>query len=137
MRVEPGSAVPVAAVLTVPVGQSAGDHRIGVEVVGEDGSVALGQVTLSLASAAPVALSISPATVSARAALGRGAKFRVHLTNRGDETLDLDLSGAGEGVEVQITPNRVVLQLTPEYQLDFDSRKMWTHRPDAAPPGRL
>lgn len=35
------------------------------------------------------------------------------------------------------TPNRVVLQLTPDYRLDFDSRKMWTHRPDAAPPGRL
>ena len=35
------------------------------------------------------------------------------------------------------TPNRVVLQLTPEYRLDFDSRKMWTHARDAAPPGRL
>jgi len=35
------------------------------------------------------------------------------------------------------TPNRVVLKLTPEYKLDFDSSKMWQHRPDAAPPGRL
>jgi hypothetical protein len=35
------------------------------------------------------------------------------------------------------TPNRVVLQLTPDYRLDFDSRKMWTHARDAAPPGRL
>jgi hypothetical protein len=35
------------------------------------------------------------------------------------------------------TPNRVVLQLTPDYRLDFDSSKMWQHRPDAAPPGRL
>ena len=35
------------------------------------------------------------------------------------------------------TPNRVVLKLTPEYKLDFDSSKMWQHRPDAAPEGRL
>jgi hypothetical protein len=35
------------------------------------------------------------------------------------------------------TPNRVVLQLTPEYRLDFDSTKMWVATPDAAPPGRL
>lgn len=35
------------------------------------------------------------------------------------------------------TPNRVVLEFTPEVRLDFDSTKMWTKRPDAAPPGRL
>jgi hypothetical protein len=45
--------------------------------------------------------------------------------------------GATAMLDHLATPNRVVLELTPEYQLDFDSRKMWTHRPDAAPPGRL
>lgn len=35
------------------------------------------------------------------------------------------------------TPNRVVLELRPDFRLDFDSRKMWERRPDAAPPGRL
>lgn len=35
------------------------------------------------------------------------------------------------------TPNRVVLQLVPEYRLDFDSTKMWVKARDAAPPGRL
>ena len=29
------------------------------------------------------------------------------------------------------------LEETGEYKLDFDSSKMWQHRPDAAPPGRL
>lgn len=45
--------------------------------------------------------------------------------------------GAAAMLEHLDTPNRVVIQLTPEYRLDFDSRKMWNHRPDAAPPGRL
>ncbi len=45
--------------------------------------------------------------------------------------------GAAAMLEHLDTPNRVVLQLTPEYQLDFDSRKMWVQKPDAAPPGRL
>lgn len=45
--------------------------------------------------------------------------------------------GAAAMLEHLDTPNRVVLRMTPEYRLDFDSRKMWTHRPDAAPPGRL
>jgi hypothetical protein len=35
------------------------------------------------------------------------------------------------------TPNRVVLQLIPEFRLDFDSTKMWVTAQDAAPPGRL
>ncbi len=35
------------------------------------------------------------------------------------------------------TPNRVVLQLVPEFRLDFDSTKMWVTARDAAPPGRL
>ena len=45
--------------------------------------------------------------------------------------------GAAAMLEHLDTPNRVVLQLTPEYRLDFDSTKMWVHKPDAAPPGRL
>ncbi len=45
--------------------------------------------------------------------------------------------GAAAMLEHLDTPNRVVLQLTPEYRLDFDSRKMWQHRPNAAPPGRI
>jgi general stress protein 26 len=45
--------------------------------------------------------------------------------------------GAAAMLEHLDTPNRIVLQLTAEFQLDFDSRKMWIHRPDAAPPGRL
>ena len=45
--------------------------------------------------------------------------------------------GAKAFLEHFATPNRVVLKLTPEYKLDFDSAKMWQHRPDAAPPGRL
>ena len=45
--------------------------------------------------------------------------------------------GAAAMLEHLDTPNRVVLELTPEYQLTFDSKKMWTHRPAAAPPGRL
>lgn len=45
--------------------------------------------------------------------------------------------GAQSMLEHLDTPNRVVLQLTPEYSLDFDSKKMWVHRPSAAPPGRL
>ena len=45
--------------------------------------------------------------------------------------------GAKAFLEHLDTPNRVVLKLTPEYKLDFDSAKMWQHRPDAAPPGRI
>lgn len=45
--------------------------------------------------------------------------------------------GAAAFLDHLDTPNRVVLELTPEYKLDFDSSKMWQHRPDAAPPGRL
>jgi hypothetical protein len=45
--------------------------------------------------------------------------------------------GAKAFLEHLTTPNRVVLKLTPEYKLDFDSSKMWQYRPDAAPPGRL
>ena len=45
--------------------------------------------------------------------------------------------GAKAFLEHLDTPNRVVLKLTPEYKLDFDSSKMWQHRPDAAPPGRI
>jgi hypothetical protein len=45
--------------------------------------------------------------------------------------------GAAAMLEHLDTANRVVLQLTPDYRLDFDSRKMWQHKPDAAPPGRF
>jgi general stress protein 26 len=45
--------------------------------------------------------------------------------------------GANAMLQHLDTPNRVVLELTPEVRLDFDSSKMWTKRPEAAPPGRL
>jgi len=103
--IEPGQWIDAAVGVSVPAGQSPGDQRIGVEVTGEDGTVALGHLTLSLASAAPVALSISPARVSGR----RRGRFQAHLTNRGDETIELRLEGEGQGLDVAVTPDRVVL----------------------------
>ena len=47
-----------------------------------------------------------------------------------------DPSGEKAFLDFIDTPNRVVLQLTPDFGLDFDSAKMWQCRPDAAPPGR-
>ena len=35
------------------------------------------------------------------------------------------------------SPGRVVLELKPDYELNFDSKKMWARKPDAAPPGRF
>lgn len=103
--IEPGQRIDASVAITVPAGQSPGDQRIGVEARGEDGTVALGHLTLSLASAAPVALSISPARVSGR----RRGRFQAHLTNRGDETIELRLEGEGEGLDVAVTPDTVVL----------------------------
>ncbi|MEZ5411412.1 MAG: carboxypeptidase regulatory-like domain-containing protein [Acidimicrobiales bacterium] len=103
--IEPGQWLEADVAVVVPAGQSPGDQRIGVEVTGDDGTVALGHVTLSLASAAPVALSISPARVSGR----RRGRFQAHLTNRGDETIKLRLDGEGEGLDVAVTPDTVVL----------------------------
>ncbi len=103
--IEPGQWTDATVAVTVPAGQSPGDQRVGVEVTGEDGTVALGHLTLSLASAAPVALSISPARVSGR----RRGRFHAHLTNRGDETIELRLDGEGPGLDVSVTPDRVVL----------------------------
>jgi hypothetical protein len=81
---------------------------------------------------------------------GKTASYRGPCVVHADRaTLDWmlpELAGAirpesVEGAEAFLkhidTPNRVVLQLTPDYRLDFDSSKMWQHRPDAAPPGRL
>jgi hypothetical protein len=31
----------------------------------------------------------------------------------------------------------VVIELKPDYELNFDSKKMWARKPDAAPPGRF
>jgi hypothetical protein len=45
--------------------------------------------------------------------------------------------GAASFLELLDSPGRVVLELEPEYELSFDSRRMWQRRPDAAPPGRL
>ncbi len=80
---------------------------------------------------------------------GKTASFRGPCVVHGDqEMLDWmlpelarairpdDPSGEQAFLEHLQTPNRVVIQLTPEFKLDFDSSKMWAHRPDAAPPGR-
>lgn len=103
--IEPGQWIDAALAVSVPAGQSPGDQRIGVEATGDDGTVALGHVTLRLASSAPVALSISPARVSGR----RRGRFQAHLTNRGDDTVELRLVGEGEGLDVAVTPDTVVL----------------------------
>ena len=44
--------------------------------------------------------------------------------------------GAQEVFDHINTPNRVVLELTPEYRFDFDSAKMWERSGKRVPPGR-
>ncbi len=46
-------------------------------------------------------------------------------------------AGAAAFLEHLDSPGRIVIEVKPEYKLDFDSKKMWKDRPDAAPPGRL
>jgi hypothetical protein len=48
-----------------------------------------------------------------------------------------DEVGAQAFLQLLDSPGRVVIELKPDYELNFDSKKMWARKPDAAPPGRF
>ena len=48
-----------------------------------------------------------------------------------------DEAGAAAFLALLDSPGRVVIELKPDYELNFDSKKMWARKPDAAPPGQI